>query len=71
MITVYDMMSGTLRKDIEADSAPEQSQNFMDEREINMPELQLQEIEFDDTATNSMPAHLLNIKATAFLKVMK
>ncbi|NOY67053.1 MAG: hypothetical protein GXP13_06550 [Gammaproteobacteria bacterium] len=68
MVTIYNMMSGTLRKELDA---TDQSQSFVTEYELNVPETQLQEIEFDDTATNSIPAHLLSIKAADFLKKMK
>ena len=71
MVTVYNMMSGTLQKDVKATDTPEQFQTFTNEQEIYRAELQLQEIDFEDTTTKSVPAHLMAINAVEFLKTMK
>jgi len=71
MITIYDMTSGTLRKELEASGMPEQVQPGMIEQEHYQTELKLQEIEFETKQSDSMPTHLLGARATDFLNSMK
>lgn len=71
MITIYDMTSGTLRKDLEANDEYEQNQSAMIEQTQYQAELKLQEIEFETETPDSMPAHLLDAQADDFLNSMK
>jgi len=65
------MTSGALRKDLEASSTPEHTQPEMAGQDLSGPELQLQEIEFENSVSDSMPSHMLDIIAEDFLDAMK
>lgn len=73
MITVYDMTSGTFRKELEVSNKPEgQAQPAMVELAGIDKELQLHEVEFKRTeVVDSMPAHMVNVKIGSFINTMK
>ena len=71
MITVYDMTSGTLRKELEASSTPSETKPALVEHDGYNTELQLQEIEFEQPASDSLPAHLLATQTDEFIDSMK
>ncbi|HEC28668.1 MAG TPA: hypothetical protein ENI65_03660 [Gammaproteobacteria bacterium] len=73
MITVYDMTSGTFRKELEISNTPEEpTQPAMVELAGIDKELQLREVEFKRTeVVGSMPAHMVNVKIGSFINTMK
>jgi hypothetical protein len=72
MITVYDMTSGTLRKELEESHQTESLQQTEMHEATHAPELQLQEIVFETPVTNdTLPEHLLGIQVEDFINNMK
>jgi hypothetical protein len=72
MITVYDMTSGTFRKELEESRQTESVQQTEMHETMYAAELQLQEIVFATPVSNdTLPEHLLGIKAEDFINSMK
>ena len=74
MIAVYDMTSGTLRKELEArnNTTEEQAPAETQATGIALPELRLQEIEFSNTAdAHTLPDHMAALEVEDFIKKMK
>jgi len=74
MIAVYDMTSGTLRKELEARTniAKEHSTADMQTAGMLLPELRLQEIEFSSsTDTHTLPDHMAALEVEDFIEKMK
>jgi len=72
MITVYDMTSGTLRKELEESKQTESLQQTEMHEAILAPGLQLQEIVFESPCSDeALPEHMLGIKAEDFINSMK
>jgi hypothetical protein len=72
MITVYDMTSGTLRKELEERKQMKSLQQTEMHEALHAPGLQLQEIVFEPPVSEeALPEHMLGIKAEDFINSMK
>jgi len=74
MIAIYDMTSGTLRKELEAQSPVKEKHASVEIQApaLHAPEPRLQEIEFTGTAEiHTLPEHLAAIKVEDFIDTMK
>ena len=72
MITVYDMTSGTLRKEREEGRQTETTQQAEMVEAVYAPGLQLQEVVTETPhASTELPQHMFGIKAQDFIDTMK
>ncbi len=74
MIAVYDMTSGTLRKELEArkEVTEEHATAEMQTTGMLLPDLRLQEVEFSITAdANTLPDHMAALEVEDFIEKMK